>query len=368
MIPYGTHYIDAEDKRAVLDVLDSNFLTCGPKIDEFEQKVASLIGARYAVAVNNGTSALHLAYLACGVKKGDEVITTPNTFAATANMLMAIGATPVLADIRSDTYNINEEKLESLINAKTKAIVPVHFAGHPCEMEIIWKIARKHKLAVIEDGAHALGAKYRGKHIGGGSSDMVTFSFHPVKPITTGEGGLVATNSRELYEKMKLIRSHGIFKDKNGFNVMVELGYNYRMTDIQAALGISQLKKLDHFLELRHQVASWYKTALSGITDIILPVELEDCYSGWHLYAIRTKNEKDRLPLYKHLLKSGIGVNFHYPPLYWHPYYKASGYDGVACPMAEQYGRTAITLPLHTRLKKKDIAFIATSIADFFNK
>lgn len=368
MIPYGLHSIDSTDKQEVMKVLGSDFLTCGPKTEEFELMVARLVGAKYGVACSNGTSALHLAYLAAGLKKGDEVITTPNTFAATTNMLLVVGATPVFADIRPDTNNINEGKLEQLINPKTRAIVPVHFAGHPCAMDTIWRIAKKHKLIVIEDGAHALGAKYHDKYIGGGRSEMTTFSFHPVKPITTGEGGMIVTNSKKLYEKMKLLRSHGIYKDADGFNVMVELGYNYRLTDIQSALGISQLRKLDNYITIRHQVAGWYKEKLEKNTEIILPQELENCYSGWHLYVIQTKQSKNRLPLYKHLLKKGIGVNFHYPPIYWHPYYKGKGYNGVACPMAENYGRTAITLPLHVRLKKKDVAFIAASIDEYFKK
>lgn len=366
MIPYGKQSINKDDISEVIKVLKSPFLTTGPKITEFEKELTKKTGTKYAVCVNNGTAALHLAYLSAEIKKNDEVITTPNTFAATTNMLLLIDAKPIFVDIRKDTYNIDENLIEKSITKKTKAIVPVHFAGHPCNMSAIWKIAKKHNLIVIEDAAHALGAKYENQYIGNGKSDMVTFSFHPVKSITTGEGGAILTNNKKYYEKLKLLRSHGIIKDKNGFNKMVELGYNYRLTDIQASLGISQLKRLDNFIKARHNIAELYKKELSSIPQIILPEELKNFYSSWHLYIIRVKNKKDRLPLYKYLLKNGIGVNFHYPCVYKHPYYQKNGFKNLKCPVAEEYAETAITIPLFPSLTKKEIKYIADKLKFFF--
>ncbi|MBI3631441.1 MAG: UDP-4-amino-4,6-dideoxy-N-acetyl-beta-L-altrosamine transaminase [Candidatus Staskawiczbacteria bacterium] len=365
MIPYGHQKIDSDDINEVVKVLRSNWLTQGPKVDEFENKLAKYCGANYAVAVSNGTAALHLAYLASGLKKDDEVITTPNTFVATTNMLLAVGAKPVFCDIRSDTNNIDESKIEQLITPKTRVIVPVHFAGHPCEMKTIWKIAKKYNLLVIEDAAHALGARYRGKPIGGGQSDMCTLSFHPVKSITTGEGGAIITNNKKYYERLKLLRSHGIKKDKNGFNVMKEFGYNYRLSDLQAALGVSQLKKIEQFIEKRHELVSLYSKLLKDVDQIILPQELKDVKSSWHLYVVRVKDKKYRLPLYQYLLKNKIGVNLHYPCVYKHPYYKKMKI-GAVCKIAENYSDTAITIPLHVVLSRKDINHVSSKIKAFF--
>ncbi len=360
-IPYGKQNIDKNDINAVLKVLKSDFLTQGPKVLEFEQKLAKYCGVKYAIACNSGTSALYLAYLVAGLKAGDEVITTPNTFVATSNMLLAIGVKPVFCDIRLDTYNINEKKIEKLITKKTKAIVPVHFAGQPADMDKITRIAKKHKLLVIEDSCHALSAKYKNKKIGS-ISPMSVFSFHPVKNITTGEGGAITTNNKNYYQKILSLRSHGIKKDKKGFNIMTELGYNYRLTDIQAALGVSQLKRLDEFTKKRYQIINWYQKELSNIKDIILPQELPNLYSSWHLYVIRAKNPKLRDKLFAYLKEENISVNFHYPAVYSHPYYQKIGYKNTKLPNMETYHNSAITLPLHTALTKKDIDYIASKI------
>lgn len=367
MIPYGKQHIDEDDIAAVVETLKSGWITQGPKIAAFEQSLAQYCGARYAVATNSGTSALHLAYLAAGLGRGDEVITTPNTFAATTNMLLAVGAKPVFADIRHDTSNINEVKIEHLITRRTKAIIPVHFGGHPCEMKAINKIAKKHKLKVIEDACHALGASYGGQKIGR-ISDLSIFSFHPVKSITTGEGGAILTNNRALYEKMVSLRSHGITKDKQGTNVMRELGYNYRMNDIQASLGLSQLKKLDRFIEKRHRIVSGYEKNLRGFDPIILPQELLGSYSSWHLYVIRTKNPADRDGLREYLKQAGIGVNFHYPAVYRHPYYRENGYRKTSLPNMEQYHASAITIPCYPDLKKEEIKYVSDKIKEYFRK
>jgi len=367
MIPYGHQYIDNQDIKSVLNVLKSDWLTQGPKILDFEKSLAKYCDAKYAVAVCNGTMALHLAYLVAGLSKLDEVITTPNTFVATTNMILAVGAKPVFCDIRNDTFNIDEAKIENFITKKTKAIVPVHFAGHPCEMEVIQKIAKRHKLIVIEDACHALGAQYKGSNIGSCKySDMTIFSFHPVKSITTAEGGAILTNNKNIYQKLLLLRSHGIEKDKKGFNVMTELGFNYRLSDISASLGLSQLKKLDSFIKKRHEVVRWYKKVLSNVKEIILPKELPRLKSSWHIYVIITKRKKNRIPLYLYLKKHNIGVNFHYPCIYEHPYYKKNGFKKNRCLNAEIYSKTAITLPLHVLIKKEDIKFISKIIRSFF--
>ncbi|MEK9153208.1 MAG: UDP-4-amino-4,6-dideoxy-N-acetyl-beta-L-altrosamine transaminase [Patescibacteria group bacterium] len=365
MIPYGHQSIDVGDIRAVAGVLKSDWLTQGPKVAEFEKALAKYCGAKFAVAVSSGTAALHLAYLVAGIGKGDEVITSPNTFVATTNMMLAVGAKPVFCDIRKDTYNIDETKIENLITPRTKAIVPVHFAGHPCEMDEILKIAKRNKLVVIEDACHALGAKYKNKKIGS-LSDMTVFSFHPVKSITTGEGGAVVTNNREYYKKMILLRSHGITKDKNGFNIMTELGYNYRLTDIQAALGSSQLKKLEEFIYQRSQIAKEYKKELAGMEEIILPTEHPDVKSSWHLYVIRVKDEKDRQPLGNYLKERGIGINFHYPCVYKHLYYQKLRLARVKCPQAEQYSQTSLTIPLYPKMTGSERKKIIGALKDYF--
>jgi len=367
MIPYGHQAIDKKDIAAVIKVLKSDWLTQGPKVLEFEKVLAKYCGAKYAVAVCNGTSALHLAYSAVGLKKGDEIITTPNTFVATTNMLLALGVKLVFCDIRLDTYNIDEEKIEKLITKKTKAIVPVHFAGQPCEMDKIKRIAKKYKLAVIEDASHALGAEYRGKKIGNCQfSDMTVFSFHPVKSITTGEGGAILTNNEKYYKKLISLRSHGIYKDKKGKNVMMELGYNYRITDIQAVLGASQLRKLDGFIKSRHQIVKWYRQELKYVNGVILPVELKNDFSAWHLYVIRVKNEKLRDKLSSYLKQNGVSVNFHYPAVYSHPYYKKLGYKSLK--NEDKYQNSCITLPIFSNLTKNKVKFISKLILNFFEK
>lgn len=365
MIPYGKQQIDREDINSVVSVLKSDFLTQGPQIQEFEKKLANYCNSKFAVAVCNGTAALSLAYSVANIDSGDEVITTPNTFVATSNMLLALGAKPVFCDIRLDTYNIDENKIEKLITKKTKAIVPVHFAGHPCEMETILKIAKKHRLVVIEDAAHALGAKYKNKKIGS-ISDMTTFSFHPVKSITTGEGGAILTNNISFYRKLVSLRSHGIKKNEIGKNVMTELGFNYRLSDIHAALGISQLNKLDSFIRRRAEATKWYEQELTDCSKIIQPIQSASHTSAWHLYVIRTTNPHHRDKLAVYLKNKGIGVNFHYPAVYSHPYYQNNGYREIKLANAETYQNSCLTLPLHPSLKRSDVKYIAQQIKNFY--
>ena len=371
MIPYGHQTIEEDDIQAVVNVLRSDYLTTGPEISEFENKVAEYTGTKYAVAVSNGTAALHVACLAAGIGPGDEVITTPITFAASANCVLYCGGTPVFADIDPRTYNIDPEDIERKITEKTKAIIPVHFAGQPCDMDAIHKIAKKYNLIVIEDGAHALGAEYKGTKIGG-LSDMTTFSFHPVKPITTGEGGMIMTNDAKLYERLKLFHTHGITREESlmkpkgenegaWYYQQIELGYNYRMTDIQAALGCNQMKKLDRFIEKRRIIAQQYDEAFEAVEEIVTPYQMMGTNSGWHLYVIQVPGEK-RKKIFETLRQNGIGVNVHYIPVYKHPYYQTHGYDSVLCPNAEALYEKIISLPIYPGLTVDDQKFVIKMI------
>ncbi len=365
MISYGKQNIDQKDIKAVTKVLRSPWLTQGPMVKKFEQKLAKYCGAKYAVAVTNGTAALYLAYLASGLTKGDQAITTPNSFVATANMLLAVGAKPIFADIALDTYNIDENKITQAITKKTRAIVTVDFAGQPANLKIIKQLAKKHSLVVIEDASHALGAKHYGKKIGQWA-DLTVFSFHPVKSITTGEGGAILTNNHQLYQRLQLLRNHGIHKNNQGKNVMTTFGYNFRLTDIQSALGVSQLKKIDAFIKQRRQIVKWYQTELSRVKEIILPQERPANYSSWHLYVIRTKKIGDRDKLANFLVARGIGVNYHYPAIYRQPYWQKIGYKKIRLPNEEIYQASCLTLPCHTLLNKNDIIFVCQQIKKFY--
>lgn len=370
MIPYGRQTIEDDDIQAVVDVLKSDYLTTGPKIAEFEQMVADYVGAKYAVAISNGTSALHAACFAAGIGLGDEVITTPLTFAASANCVLYCGGTPVFADVDANTYNIDPEGIQKKITDKTRAIIAVHLAGQPCDMDEIHSIAREHNLIVIEDGAHALGSVYKGKKIGS-LSDMTTFSFHPVKPITTGEGGMIVTDNEFLYKKLLLFRSHGITRDDSLMNrndgpwfyQQLDLGYNYRITDIQCALGCSQMKKLDRFLKRRKEIAARYNEAFAGCDNIVTPYQLPETESGWHLYIVQIKNH-DRKKVFETLRDRGIGVNVHYIPVYMHPYYQEHGYEDVHCRNAEEVYRNIISLPLYPGLSIEQQEYVIHTLKD----
>ena len=372
-IPYGKQSIDEKDIEAVTAVLKSDFLTTGPLIQEFEQKVAHYVGAEYALAVANGTAALHAACAAIELGKGDEIITTPITFAASANCACYCGAIPIFADIDERTYNISPKEIEKKITANTKAIIAVHFTGQPCEMDEIHAIAKKYNLVVIEDAAHALGAVYKGKRIGA-LSDMTIFSFHPVKHITTGEGGMVLTNDRKLYEKLKLFRTHGITREEDllkkndgpWYYEQLELGYNYRITDIQCALGISQLEKLPVFLERRKDIAKRYDEAFASCLNIEIPFQKSGCENAFHLYVIRVKNS-NRKKVFEMLRAAGIGVNVHYIPVYKFPYYERHGYADVRCPNAESYYEECISLPIYPALKAEEQDYVIDRVLEAVN-
>lgn len=379
-IPYGHHWIDKDDIKEVVKVLESDWITQGPKVKEFEDALCKYAGTKYAVVVSSGTAALHVACLAAGIKAGDEVVTSPVTFVASANCILYCGGKPIFADVQEDTANIDPKEIRKKINRRTKAIVPVHFAGHPCDLEEIKDIAKKHNLIVIEDATHALGAEYKGSKIGSCKySDMTIFSFHPVKSITTGEGGAVLTNKKYLYERLLVFRNHGVTKDPQNFikinsdfghwyYEMQELGFNYRITDFQCVLGISQLKKLDKFLERRKEIVNIYNRELSKIDEIILPIEKPYVKSAWHVYYIRIKDPKRRKSIFEKLRKSGIGVQVHYIPVYCHPYYQKKGYKKGICPRAEDFYQREISIPLYYGMNNKDINYVTSTILKVFKQ
>ncbi|RAK12634.1 UDP-4-amino-4,6-dideoxy-N-acetyl-beta-L-altrosamine transaminase [Halanaerobium saccharolyticum] len=365
-IPYGSQWIDEQDIEVVTETLKSDYLTTGPKIKEFEDKFADYVDAKYAVVIANGTAALHAATYAAGIKEGDEVITTPITFAATANSVLYQDAIPVFADIDPKTYNIDPESIKENITDKTKAIIPVHYTGQPCEMDKIKEIAAKNDLIIIEDGAHAVGATYKEQKIGS-IGDMTTFSFHPVKNMTTGEGGMITTDSKELYDKLLKFRTHGITKNHSDYinkshgpwyHEQQELGYNYRITDIQAALGITQLGKLDIFLARRREIVNRYNNEFKDIEGLIIPEQLEKTNSAWHIYVLQLELEKltaYRKEIFKALRDKNLGVNVHYIPVYFHPYYQSLGYEKGICPKAEKLYERIITIPLYPKMADQQV-------------
>jgi len=363
-IPYGHQWVDNNDIKEVVKVLKSDWLTQGPKVEEFEKAVAKYCNVKYAVAVSSGTSALYLAYVVANIKPRDEVITTPLTFAATANMIFFCGAKPVFADIKEDTLNIDSKEVEKKITKKTKAIATVDFGGQPCDYDEIFKIARKHKLLVIEDACHALGAQYKSKKIGS-LADMTILSFHPVKHITTGEGGMILTNNKNFYKKLKVLRSHGIVKkpEQGGWYYEIENpSFNFRITDIQCALGISQLKKIDSFIKRRREIVAKYNLAFKNIKEIITPTEKDYAKSSWHLYPIQVKG-LNRKKVFEYLRKKGVGVQVHYMPLHLHPFYqKKFGYKKEDFPVAEKYYEGAISLPLFPKMTNRDVESVIKTV------
>lgn len=377
-IPYGHQSINRIDINEVEVVLKSDWITQGPKIAEFEKALCEYTGAKYAVCVSSATAALHLACLAAGIAKNDEVITSPITFVATSNSVIYCGGQPVFADIQEDTVNIDPKEILRNITKKTKAIIPVHFAGHPCDMKEISDIAKKNHLLVIEDASHALGAQYKSSKIGSCTySDMTVLSFHPVKIITTGEGGAILTNRKDVYEKLLMLRNHGIIKDKSKFinfnkltdgdwyYEMQDLGFNYRLTDIQCALGISQLKRLDSFIKKRKEIVKIYNTAFAK-NNFFLPIEKPVVKSAWHIYYLRLKNYQYRLGLYNYLKDKNIGCQIHYIPVYLQPYYrKKFGYKPGLCPKAEKYYKQTITLPLYPQLTNSEINYVIKTVKTF---
>jgi UDP-4-amino-4,6-dideoxy-N-acetyl-beta-L-altrosamine transaminase len=368
MIPYGCQDITQADIDAVVSVLQSDFLTQGPQVPRFELVVSSHVGAKHAVAVNSATSALHIACRALGLGPGDRLWTSPITFVASANCGLYCGAKVDFVDIDPQTYNLCPNALETkLIKAEKagnlpKVLVPVHLCGQPCDMAAIHSLGHKYGFRIIEDASHAIGGMYRGEFIGNSRySDITVFSFHPVKIITTAEGGMALTNSDELARKMRLLRSHGVTRDKaqmtrvtDGpwYYQQIDLGYNYRMTELQAALGISQMQRLDAYVARRHELVKRYDLLLQDLP-VKTPWQLPDSYSSWHLYVIRlqcNKIEKSHRQVFKAMRQQGIGVNLHYIPVHIQPYYERMGFRSGDFPHAEQYYAEAISLPMFPSL------------------
>lgn len=379
---YGHQYLDQADYDAVLDVLKSDYLTCGPKIGELEAKLCEVTGAKYAVACSNGTAALHMAAMAAGIGVGDELITTPITFAASANCALYCGATPVFADINEKTYNIEPASVKEHITAATKAVVAVDYTGQAVELDELRAICKEHNLVLIEDAAHSIGTKYNGKGVGS-IADMTTFSFHPVKTITGGEGGAVLTNNEEYYQKLLLARAHGITRDASlmeneidgpWYYEQVELGYNFRMTDIQAGLIISQLNKLPMFSARRKEIVARYNEAFEKNDAIIVQQEIPQSDTTRHLYILRLNPEKltiNRREFFDALAAENVICNVHYIPVYYFPHYQRLGYKKGLCPKAEKLYDEMITLPLYYGMSDQDVEDVIRAvekIAAYYHK
>jgi len=371
IIPYGHQWIDETDIQAVVDVLRSKWLTTGPIVPKFEKAFAAYVGAKYAVAVSSGTAALHTAMFALGINPGDEVIVPPITFVATANAVAFQGGTPVFADVEADTLLIDPKRVEDKITSRTKAIIAVDYAGQPCDYDTLRSLASKHGLALVDDGCHALGARYKDRNVGT-LADLTVFSFHPVKHITTGEGGMITTDDSNLAERMRRFRNHGIDADHASraeqgtwYYEMTELGYNYRITDFQCALGLSQLEKLPSFVQRRREIAGLYDREFASVKGLTPLYTCPDVMNSYHLYVIRVK-ERDRI--FAQLRKKGIGVNVHYFPVHLQPYYrKHFGTGEGLCPVAEEAYRHILSLPMFPQLTDEQTNYVISSIEEAIN-
>lgn len=387
MIPYGKHHINKNDIDSVLNVLKSNFLTQGPQVPRFEKIVSKYCNSKYGLAVNSATSALHIACLALGLKKGDRLWTTPNTFVASANCGLYCGSKVDFVDINPKTYNMCTEALQKkLYNAKKtgrlpKIVVPVHFAGQPCEMRAIHKLSKKYGFKIIEDASHAIGAAYGKIKVGACKySDITVFSFHPVKIITTAEGGMALTNNKKLFDKMGRLRTHGITNDKVFMKKrskneiwnyqQIDLGFNYRMNDLQATLGLSQMKRLDENVKRRNQIAKFYYKHLKDLP-INLPWQDPNVYSSYHLYPITVdlkSSFKTQKQVYFELRKNKIAVNLHYIPVHRHPYYEKLGFRKNDYPISEKFHQQSISIPIFPSIKKKELEYIVGTLKKIFFK
>ncbi|HUK25572.1 MAG TPA: UDP-4-amino-4,6-dideoxy-N-acetyl-beta-L-altrosamine transaminase [Terriglobales bacterium] len=373
LLPYGRQSVDEADIQAVVDVLRSDWLTTGPKVSEFEEAFAAKVGAKYAVSFSSGTAALHAAAFAAGLGPGDEAITSPMTFAATANCILYQDARPVFADVASDTLNLDPAQTAARLTPRTKAVLPVDYGGHPADLGPFLKMADRHGLIVIEDACHSLGAKYQGRPVGS-LAHMTAFSFHPVKHITTGEGGMVSTDRADFAQTLRRFRSHGVNNDARQRQQagqwhyeMVQLGFNYRLSDISCALGLRQLGKLEANLSRRRQIAARYNQAFQQISGVILPGVRPEADPAWHLYPIRLELDQltaDRAQIFRALRAENIGVNVHYIPVHYHPYYRERfGYKGGEFPVAESAYEQLITLPMFHAMSDGDAEDVVTAVA-----
>ena len=375
-ISYGRQSISEEDIQAVVDVLRGDWLTCGPSVESFEQGLCNYTGARHAIAVSNGTAALHVAMLAAGIGAGDRVITSPNTFLASANCAEYTGAAADFADIDQETQNLSPLVLESVWTANTKAVVAVDFAGRPCDMPAIAEVARKQDAVIIEDAAHALGSQFvhDGKEYSVGShpwADMTTFSFHPVKTLTTGEGGAILTDSDELAARCRLFRNHGMERnrpDEPWFYEMKRLGFNYRITDLQCALGSSQLKRLEEFIGRRQEIVDTYNASFEAFENLTPPIPVTSGRSAWHLYSVQidyTGIGKSRAQVMQELLALEVGTQVHYIPVHLQTYYRDKyGYAPGKCPNAEAFYERCLSLPLFPAMTDGDVAQVVDAVKE----
>ncbi len=370
-LPYARQSVSEDDVQALTAALRSDWLTTGPAVDAFERAVASVVEARHAIAVNSGTAALHAAVFAAGVGAGDEVITSPLTFVASANAVLYQGGVPVFADVLPDTLNLDPADVAARVTPRTRAILPVDFAGQPCDLDALAELARAHRLLVIEDAAHALGASHRGRPVGS-IADLTTLSFHPAKLITTGEGGMVTTDRDDLATRLRRFRNHGLETDfreraarRAPYSKMVDLGYNYRLTDLQSALGLAQLARLEQFLKRRTDIAEQYTAALATIAGITVPHVTAHVRHAWHIFPVLIDVDQitaDRDTVLAALRAENIGAAVHYVPAYWHPYYEALGYRRGLCPRAEAAYERIVTLPLFPTMTEGDVGDVVTAL------
>ena len=375
-IPYGHQAIDEDDIASVAESLASKFLTTGPKVQEFEAALRDVTGARYAVAVSSGTAALHAAYASLGIGPGDEVITSPLTFAATANAALYLGARPVFADVETATGTLSAEAVASALTPRTKAIVAVDYAGHPADYTALGRLAEDAGVPLLADAAHSLGATDGDGRVGTLARSS-TLSFHPVKHITTGEGGALVTDNLELAKRAREFRSHGMARDRARltrdegpwYSEMHTLGFNYRLTDVQCALGLSQLRKLPRFLARRREIADRYRRAFDGLPYLISPTIRPGVTPAWHLYVLRIATDAAlRLPFFEALREAGLGVQVHYIPVYRHPYYQERGYEAVSCPVAEDFYARAVSIPIFPGMSDDDISYVIDAVRDIGNR
>lgn len=378
-IYYGRQWVDDSDVKAVSEVLTSDLITCGPKVEELEKALAEFTEAKYAVAVSNGTAALHCACMAAGIGPGDEVITTPLTFAASANCILYCGGRPVFADVDPETYNIDPQSIEKLITEKTKAVVAVDFTGQAVKMKEIRELCDRHKLVFIEDAAHAIGTKYEGRPVGS-LADLTCFSFHPVKTITAGEGGAVTTNNEEYYKRLVLAHTHGITHEEElmedlphegpWYYEQISLGYNYRMTDFQAALLLSQLGKLEGFKKRRQEIVKRYDDAFGRIPEILVQKEIPESDTCRHLYIIRLDLEKltcTRRQFFDAMSAENVRCQIHYVPIYWFPYYQKLGFKIGLCPNAEKVYHEIMSIPLYPKMTDEDVNDVICAVIKVVN-
>ncbi|PYX33967.1 MAG: UDP-4-amino-4,6-dideoxy-N-acetyl-beta-L-altrosamine transaminase [Acidobacteria bacterium] len=377
LLPYGRQSLDEEDIQSVVEVLKSDWLTTGPKVAEFEEQFAEWVGTKHAVSVSSGTAALHAAAFAAGLKSGDEAVTTPMTFCATANCVLYQDATPVFADVSADTLNLDPDKVRRKISSRTKALIAVDYSGHPADLVELRAIAERDGLVLIEDACHALGAEHFGKKVGG-IADMTVFSFHPVKHLTTGEGGMVTTDEAKLAETLRQFRNHGISSEARQrqasgqwFYEMVLLGFNYRLTDIACALGISQLRKLESNLARRRMIAAQYTSAFRELPAVMAPVVRDGMNPAWHLYPIRLRLEllsARRPEIFQALRAENLGVNVHYVPVHHHPYYREQfGYQGGEYPVADDAYERLISLPMFHAMTDQDVKDVIAAVSKVLN-